>query len=136
MKRKHVETDHHVAYAVGHVEAWLEIYAKSIQSPGPEFTARVATLLLAQTGGTQLGTEHHLSSLPRHSTKRHQALESMEVARRSPRHSSRKGHKRTMSAAARKRISQARKRWWRDLKPIERKRMLVKLREAKAKAAA
>ena len=53
-------SEHHTIYAFAHCETWLEDYAKSSRLPAHELTQRVATLLLAQTGGTLLGAEHNL----------------------------------------------------------------------------
>ena len=130
MRGANAKIDTHVAYAVGHIEAWLEIYARSIQSSGSEFTSRVATILLAQAGGEGMGPEGYLPTLRRQTSKKRKAVEPMEMARR-PRRRTQKS-RRPMSAAARKRISQARKKWWASLAPSRRKQVVDKAARARA----
>ena|SRR5215472_19314761 len=136
MKRRkpqhgNIDIDHHVAYALGHTEAWLGIYARSSQIPEGELTNRVATLLLAQAGGQTLGPEHHLSPLSGASTEAHQVLEPLEVAGRAPRSAPGQGRKHSMTEEERRKRGDARRRWWASLSPRKRKQQLEKMRIAK-----
>lgn len=61
--------DLQVVYAFAHCEAWLEDYAKSASISSHELTERVGNLLLGQTSGKVLGTEHNVSTMRSRSTK-------------------------------------------------------------------
>lgn len=50
------QEEKHIAYAIGHCETWLQIYADSVRIPRTSFTSRVARALLVQTHREGLGT--------------------------------------------------------------------------------
>jgi transposase-like protein len=50
--------DLHIAYAYGHVSAWLEIKAHSMGIPAAVLAQRVGQLLQEPTGGKGLGFSH------------------------------------------------------------------------------
>lgn len=57
--------------AFGHCKTWLEAYANASDAISARvLTQRVATLLLASSGGEELGTEKSMPSVRRKATKR------------------------------------------------------------------
>jgi hypothetical protein len=55
-----------IAYAFGHVEAWLDIYANSVGLSVPAVTYRVAELLRATARRKVVGAGHQVSPLRSH----------------------------------------------------------------------
>lgn len=133
--------DAQVIYAFAHVESWLEAYARSNQLSAYELTNRVATLLHVQTGGKILGLEDSLSTL-RGDAAGNKATRKMALARGS--YSETPGKHHVMSAAARKRISDAQKRrwakqkssgikaYWAAMTPEERSKEMLRRRRSRA----
>lgn len=119
-RARRAEVDTHVAYAIGRIEAWLEIYARGIPISGAELTHRVASSLLSQAGEI-LGTPSPLSTLLGGSTSGSEAVEPVAVARGPHRNAQdrRGGRGRKLSAAARKRISQRMKQSWAERKKAQ-----------------
>lgn len=69
-RRKHVKKEQsdpatlqHIAYAFGHVEAWLDAYGRASGVPGPALTGGVAELLRQQARRSVLGTLDHVSGV-------------------------------------------------------------------------
>lgn len=56
--------------AFGHCKAWLETYASASGEVPQVLTRRVATLLLASSGGEVLGPEERVSGVRRYTTRR------------------------------------------------------------------
>lgn len=70
-------------YAFSHCETWIEDYAKSHNLPAHELTQRVATLLLAQTSGKELGAIYSMPPKPRpQASQRSNALAEVAVVSR------------------------------------------------------
>lgn len=91
-----------IAYAHGHITAWIELFARSTGHSEQAITTGLGELL--QPEGP--GIEHNLSSLRKGPTKLGYALEQVEVDERSHR------QPRRISAQGRARIATAqRKRW-------------------------
>lgn len=102
-----------VSYCFGHTQSWLETASRSYQISYTELASRVATLLLDETGGEILRTEYNLPTLRSNSTKRNKTSRKMAMARGPYRKTQVKRHH---SAETRKKISEFRKKWWREKK--------------------
>ena len=68
VKRKHstkgkaeAHQDSRIVYAFAHVEAWIELYADSVELPRSIVTEQVAELLLLQVRGKRMGTRNSMS---------------------------------------------------------------------------
>lgn len=104
-----------IVYAFSHIETWLEDYAKSNRLSPHELTIGVVELLHRQTHGAILGLEHRLPEKSRaQAAEGSDALAEMEMARGTRRQVQgvKRKKRKKVSAAGRKRISEARKAWW------------------------
>lgn len=108
--------DRAYAYAFGHCQAWLEVFAASAGLPYTELAIGVAALLHSETSGQVLGSGNSLPPLRGKSSKGNQTLAAVAVARGPYRKTQVSRRRRHMSAAARKKISEAQKLIWAEKK--------------------
>lgn len=62
-KRQPKEIQRHLSYALGHVEAWLGIYADRIGVSRADFTGWVALALQSQAMGQRMGPDNQMPPL-------------------------------------------------------------------------
>lgn len=118
MRRKHGSTSGldftlefygQATYAAGYITRYVEDFAQHAEIPSAIFAERVAAIL----HGEWSGHKHRMPTLRPASTKGSAAMGEVEVAKR-PRNAVQgiRKKRRKVSAAGRKRISEARRAWW------------------------